>query len=62
MYPAWAHTEAGKREPKVGQVYIMQLWSSVMAITCNAFDTYYGASIIQIKQAANIGKEDLQNQ
>lgn len=42
-HPAWAHTEAGKREPKVGQVYIMQLGSSVMAITCNAFGTNYGA-------------------
>lgn len=35
-YPGWAHTGAGKGESKVGQVYIMQLGSSVMAITRNA--------------------------
>lgn len=34
--------QAGKTAPKVGQVYIMQLGSSVMARTCNAVGTIMG--------------------
>lgn len=33
--------QAGNTVPKVGQVYIMQLGSSVMATTCNAVGMYY---------------------
>lgn len=33
--------QAGNTVPKVGQVYIMQLGSSVMARTCNVASMYY---------------------
>lgn len=37
-----AQGQAGKTEPKVGQVYIMQLGSSVVARTCNAIGMIIG--------------------
>lgn len=43
--------QAGNTVPKVGQVYIMQLGSSVMARTCNAVGMYYRPRILKTEHA-----------